>query len=116
MQGEAEKALECKPRGRGKARAQIPLAVAARDRVNGQRQDVKVCSDAAVDHAVRQSAVLVKVQLEEFRRADRATNLFNADGSQGRDAEHGAKFCSGFGDRHLAIMMKQSLKRGRWAD
>jgi len=116
MQREARDTLEGKPERRSKSGLQVALPVSAGDRVDRQRQDIKIRGNATVDHLVRQAPILVEVELKELRRFDLGRDLLHADSSKRRDAEHGAKFLCGPPDRPLTVVMKNPLQRRRRAE
>src|ERR1700684_1136556 len=64
--------------------------------VNKLRTSASPSGLAAASHSRRKSKVKstplrMEVQLEEFRRADRRTDLLDTDRPQGRNSKHGAE-------------------------
>src|SRR5262245_66534216 len=95
MRREAGKTSEREPRWRGKARSKIALPIAAGDSVDCQRDGVESRRLAAIDHLVREAAILVHVQLKQLWRADRGPDVLHADRAKRRDAEHRSQLVRG---------------------
>ena len=115
LEHELEDAARGQPQGNREPGPQIAFAIAAGDAVDGQHENVHAGVPCPLEHDLVQALVLVKVELIGLRRIVFRAHLLEADGSERRHAEHGAEPRGGGRDGPFAVMVEQSLKRGRGA-
>ena len=96
------------------AGAQVALAVAAGDAVDGQHHDLHAGRLGPLQHRPVEPAVLVEIELIDLRRAVLAQFL-ERHGAEGGHSEHGAVARRGGCHGALAVIVKQPLQRRRRA-
>ena len=72
---------------RGKPRPQIALTIAANDGIDSERQRIKTCVEAPIDHAPGERLVLVIVELKDLGGADGLANFLDPHCGQRGDAK-----------------------------
>lgn len=112
---ELEHAAECQAEGNGEAGAQVALPIAAGDGIDGQHHDPHTGGLGPRHHRVVQPAIPVKIELIDLRAEEFRADLLEADGPEGRDAEHGPELVGRVRHGTLALVMEQALEGGRRA-
>ena len=87
MRGETHQTGRGESRWRGEARPQIALAIAANNGVDSERQRIKSCVPASIDHAPGERLVLVVIQLKDLWGANRLADLLDPHCGQRRDTK-----------------------------
>ncbi len=99
----------------GEAGAQIALAIAAGDGIDGEHHDADAGALGAGHHRPVEAAVLVEIELVDLRERMVLRQFLEADRAEGRDAEHGAELLDRARHRALAVIVEQPLQRRRRA-
>ncbi len=113
MRREARRRARRQPRRRAEPGPPAALAIAADDRVDGQRDGIELGRLAALDHRAVEALVLVDVELEQLGAGDRRADLLDAHRRQAGDAEPGIELHRRRADRAFAAPMEQPLQCGR---
>jgi hypothetical protein len=100
-------------RRRGEARAEAAFAVAADDRIDGERDGIEFRVARGVEHRLVEALVVVDIELEQLGAIGERTGLGEADRREARYARDGARVRRGAEDGALALPVEEALERGR---
>ena len=103
------------PEGNREAGSQVPFPIAPRYAVDSQHHDLNARLLRTLHHGAVEAPILVEIELVDLGSVVGLPQLFEADGTERRDAEHRSKLRRRGRNGALPLMMEQTLQGRRRA-